>query len=57
VRRDLAERDRQDRERALAPLRRPPDAIGLDASALTAAEVVAAMTRAVQERRACCTHR
>jgi cytidylate kinase len=57
VRRDLAERDRQDRERALAPLRRPPDAIGLDASALTAEEVVAAMTRAVQERRACCTHR
>jgi cytidylate kinase len=52
---ELAERDRQDRERALAPLRRAPDAIDLDASALTVEEVVAAMTRAVEERRACCT--
>lgn len=56
VRRALHERDRQDRERRLAPLRPAPDAIALDASGLTVEQVVAAMLRAVEERRACCTH-
>ena len=48
-------RDRQDTERALAPLRKAPDAIALDTSGLTVEQVVAAMLRAVEGRRACCT--
>lgn len=55
VRRQIDERDRQDTERALAPLRKAPDAIGLDTSKLTLEQVVATMMRAVEERRACCT--
>ena len=55
VRRELQVRDAQDESRALAPLRRAPDAIALDSSELTADQVVAEMMRAVEERRACCT--
>lgn len=55
VRRQVRERDRQDTERALAPLRKAPDAIALDTSELTAEQVVAVMVRAVEDRRACCT--
>jgi cytidylate kinase len=63
VRAELGTRDARDSERALAPLRRAPDAIALDTSQLTVEQVVAAMRRAVEEhraravgeRRACCT--
>jgi CMP/dCMP kinase len=55
VREQLRARDRQDCERELAPLRCAPDAIRLDTSALTAAQVVEIMTRAVERRRMCCT--
>ncbi len=43
----LIERDRRDRERALAPLRRAPDAIVIDSTKLTVAQVVAEMKRHV----------
>jgi cytidylate kinase len=52
---ELQVRDARDTERALAPLRRAPDAIAVDTSRLTVEQVVAAMQRAVEERRACCT--
>jgi cytidylate kinase len=68
---ELRVRDARDTERALAPLRRAPDAVVLDTSGLSVDEVVAAMRRAVEEhtargveehagravteRRACCT--
>jgi cytidylate kinase len=55
VRREVEERDRQDTERALAPLRKAADAIVLDTGERTAEQVVAAMIQAVEERRACCT--
>jgi cytidylate kinase len=55
VRREVEERDRQDMDRALAPLRRAADAILLDTSDRTAEQVVAAMIPMVEERRACCT--
>jgi cytidylate kinase len=53
--RQVEERDRQDTERTLAPLRRAPDAILLDTSASTPDEIVAAMMRVIEEHRACCT--
>ena len=52
---ELEGRDRQDTERALAPLRKAVDAIALDTSGLTVEQVVAAMMRAVEGRRACST--
>jgi cytidylate kinase len=55
VRRQVRERDRQDTERTLAPLRKAPDALALDTSELSVEEVVESMIRAVEERRACCT--
>ena len=55
VRRQIQERDRQDTERALAPLRKAPDALALDTSELSVEEVVESMIRAVEERRGCCT--
>lgn len=55
VRRQIHERDRQDTERTLAPLRKAPDALALDTSELSVEEVVESMIRAVEERRACCT--
>ncbi len=54
VRKDIETRDEQDTSRALAPLRRPADAIVIDTTALTAEEVVERMLAAV-ERRRCCT--
>jgi cytidylate kinase len=54
VRKDIAERDEQDMNRALAPLRRAADAIAIDTTNLTVADVVERMLEAV-ERRRCCT--
>ncbi len=55
VRQQVQARDRQDTERALAPLRKAVDAIVLDSSALTVEQVVASMVCTVKGRRACCT--
>lgn len=54
VREEIAVRDRQDRTRALAPLRKADDAIEVDTSDRSADEVVAVMLEAV-ERHRCCT--
>jgi cytidylate kinase len=51
---DLARRDRQDRERELAPLVRPQGAEVLDTTALSVDEVVQRMLQTV-ERARCCT--
>ncbi|MBI1847580.1 MAG: (d)CMP kinase, partial [Candidatus Rokubacteria bacterium] len=53
VREEIVRRDAQDRGRALAPLRPASDAITIDTSGLTAAQVVEVMLRAVE--RLCCT--
>jgi cytidylate kinase len=53
VREEIIRRDAQDRGRALAPLRKAPDAIEVDTSDLTAEQVVDVMLRAVE--RQCCT--
>lgn len=45
---DMAERDQRDRERAHAPLRRAADAVVVDTTALTLAEVVNTMVRCIQ---------
>jgi cytidylate kinase len=55
VSRQVEERDRQDTERTLAPLRRAPDAVTLETGASTPDEIVAAMIRVIEEHRACCT--
>jgi cytidylate kinase len=49
--RDIAARDAQDSTRALAPLRRAPDAIVVDSTGLTVDQVVAIMAEAVERRR------
>ena len=54
VRDEIAVRDRQDRTRALAPLRKADDAIEVDTSDRSTEEVVAVMLDAV-ERHRCCT--
>lgn len=46
----MRQRDRQDSERAAAPLRQASDAVLLDTSALTLDEAVAAIIRLVQEK-------
>lgn len=51
---ELERRDRQDRERELAPLMRPPDAVVLDTTTLSLEEVVERMLETV-ERARCCT--
>ena len=55
VRTQVEARDRQDTERALAPLRRAPEAIVVDTSALTVDQVVDIMADAVVGRRECST--
>ncbi len=50
IRNELAERDRQDAERALAPLRQAPDAVALDTSKLTIDEQVQFVVDRVRER-------
>ena len=49
--REIAARDAQDSSRALAPLRRAPDAVDVDTTGLSVDQVVAALADAVQRRR------
>jgi CMP/dCMP kinase len=51
ARREIAARDAQDSSRALAPLRRAPDAIEVDTTGLTVDQVVTALAEAVERRR------
>lgn len=55
VRADIEQRDAQDSGRALAPLRRAPDAIEIDTTGLSVAEVVDRMLEIIDERKRCCT--
>jgi cytidylate kinase len=50
---DVARRDRQDSQRALAPLRRPEGAVVVDTSGLSIEDVVESMLKVVEAR--CCT--
>jgi CMP/dCMP kinase len=50
---DIAARDAQDSGRALAPLRKAPDAIEVDSTGLSVDQVVAIMADAVERRRQC----
>jgi cytidylate kinase len=50
VKNDLLARDRRDSERAVAPLKKAPDAIEIDSSLLSPEEVVEWMARVVLER-------
>lgn len=54
VREDIARRDRQDMERALAPLVKPEGAVVVDTTGLGVAEVVDGLLRVVEQAR-CCT--
>ncbi len=51
ARRDIAARDAQDSNRALAPLRKAPDAIEVDTTGLTVDQVVAVLADKVERRR------
>ncbi len=53
VRREIALRDRQDTTRALAPLRKAPDAVMVDTTDLDVEQVVELMQKAIE--RQCCT--
>ena len=50
VRRDMAERDKNDSMRAAAPLRAAEDAVLVDTSELTLAESIDAVAELVQRR-------
>jgi cytidylate kinase len=54
VKTEMAERDRQDMERDLAPLRKPADAISVDSTGLSPEAVVQRILSAVEQAR-CCT--
>ena len=54
VREDVARRDRQDRERTLAPLVKPEGAVVVDTTGLGISEVVDTLLRVVEQAR-CCT--
>lgn len=54
VREEVARRDRQDMERALAPLVRPAGAVVVDTTGRSIAEVVDELARVVEQAR-CCT--
>ena len=47
---DINERDRQDMNRAIAPLRQAEDAVLLDTSALTLEESIASVLRIIREK-------
>jgi cytidylate kinase len=53
ARHDIAARDTQDSNRALAPLRKAADAIEVDSTGLSVEQVVAIMAEAVERRRRC----
>lgn len=50
---EIGARDVQDRTRALAPLRKAPDAVEIDTAGLTPGDVVERMLREIERR--CCT--
>jgi len=54
VREDIARRDRQDTERALAPLVKPEGAVVVDTTGHGITEVVAGLLRVIEQAR-CCT--
>jgi CMP/dCMP kinase len=54
VKAEMAERDRQDTERAIAPLRKPADAITVDSTGVSPNTVVQRILDAVEQAR-CCT--
>jgi CMP/dCMP kinase len=54
VREDVARRDRQDMERALAPLVKPEGAVVVDTTGLGITEVVDGLLRVIEQAR-CCT--
>jgi cytidylate kinase len=54
VREEIARRDRQDMERALAPLVKPAGAVVVDTTGLGIAEVVDGLLRVIEQAR-CCT--
>ena len=54
VKADMAQRDRQDMEREIAPLRKPADAITVDSTGVTPEAVVLIILDAVEQVR-CCT--
>jgi len=54
VKAEMAERDRQDTERAIAPLRKPADAISVDSTGVSPNAVVQRILDAVEQAR-CCT--
>ena len=47
---DINERDRQDMNRTIAPLRQAEDAVLLDTSALTLEESIASVLRIIREK-------
>lgn len=49
---DVVERDRRDETRAVAPLAKAPDAVEIDTSGMGRDEVIAALARLTEERRA-----
>jgi cytidylate kinase len=48
---EVRQRDEADRQRSIAPLRRAEDAVEIDSSSLSIAEVVERMERIIEERR------
>lgn len=55
VRAEIAARDAQDTGRALAPLRKAPDAVEIDTTAMTVEQVVDRMVDVIDERTRCST--
>jgi len=51
ARREIAARDAQDSSRALAPLRKAPDAVEVDTTGLSVDQVVTALAEAIERRR------
>ena len=51
ARREIAARDAQESSRALAPLRRAPDAVEVDTTGLSVDQVVTALAEAIERRR------
>jgi len=54
VKAEMAQRDRQDMEREIAPLRKPPGAITVDSTGMTPEAVIQSILDAVDQAR-CCT--